>query len=176
MSIAQDLGARFGTSATVHCESALGVPAKCKATLADGTELPIAISNASATEWGWNVDGVVVERAVVQPYVESSLASVHASQTVDCGRPVQVIRAGDQIACKLGAGGVALVTVRADGSTSLELDLDPASAIARTELPSPDRDRELERESKALENRGVEGRVDIDEEAETPPSPDAGSR
>ena len=165
--IARDLGTRFGTSARVHCEIALGVPAKCTGTLADGTELPIAIENTSKEEWGWKVNGRVVETKLVRPFVEDALASVHATQTVDCGRPVQVLRAGESVVCKLGGGGVALVAIAEDGEATVELELDPAAAEARTELMTPDRERELSQQSKALENLG--GETDGEEA-----TPDAG--
>jgi hypothetical protein len=138
----------------VRCETALDVPVKCTGTLADGTELPIAIENASNEEWGWTVKGRVIEAKVVRPFVEDALASVHAPQAVDCGRPVQLLHDGEAAVCKLGAGGVALVSFAPDGEASVELELDPAAASARTELATPDLDRELSQQSKALENLG----------------------
>jgi hypothetical protein len=167
--IAHDLGARFGTPATVHCEIVLGVPVQCTAKLADGTELPLALDNANKDEWGWKVKGRVVETKLVVPYVSEALASVHAYQTVDCGRPVQLLPPGDAVVCKLGGGGVALVSFADDGEASVELELDPAAAAARTELVTPDRERELAQQSKALESLG--GETDGEE-----PTPDAGVR
>jgi hypothetical protein len=167
--IAHDLAARFGTSATVHCEIVVGVPVRCTGKLADGTELPITIENASKDEWGWKVKGRVVETKLVVPFVTDALAAVHADQTVDCGPPVQLLPASATVVCKLGGGGMALVSFADDGEASVELELDPASAAARTELVTPDRERELARQSKALENLG--GETDGEE-----PTPDAGVR
>jgi len=103
----------------------------------------------------------------VKPFVEDALASVHAVQMVDCGRPVQVLRTGESLVCKLGGGGVALVSIAADGEATVELELDVAAAAARTELTTPDRERELVQQSKALEDLG--GETDGEEA-----TPDAG--
>jgi hypothetical protein len=152
--IARDLTARFGTPVTTECMLAAARPVKCTSKLADGTEVPIAIDNASKTEWGWRVDGVVIETPTIAAFVTAGLAAVHAEQAVDCGPPIQVIKVGDRVVCKLGGGGTAFVEVARDGETALELALDPATAAARMELLSPDRDRELTDQSKALSGTG----------------------
>ncbi len=148
--ISADLGARFSTSVTTRCLMLTVVPLKCIATLADGTELPIAIEHAR-TEWQWHVDGVVIEAAPIVAYVEEGLAGLHVAQQVDCGSRIQVIKRGDRVVCKLAGGGAAFVDIAPDGSTSLELALDAATATVRTELTSADRDRELTKQSKDLE-------------------------
>jgi len=149
--IARDLTARFGTPVTVTCKMATGVPVACDGTLADGTQIPIAIDSASKNEWGWHVDGLVVEARDIVTYVEDELAALRLSHTVTCGPPVHVVQAGDRIACTLSNGGAAFVEIAADGATTLELALDKQSAAARSELVTPDRDRALIEQSKALE-------------------------
>lgn len=149
--IARDLTARFGTSVTARCLLAGAVPVKCSAKLGDGTALPIAIENASKTEWGWRVDGRVIETKAIAAYVQEGLADVHVTETASCGAPIQVIKPGERIVCKLSGGGAAFVDIAADGSTSLELALDSVSAAARMELVTPDSERELTKQSKALE-------------------------
>jgi hypothetical protein len=134
----------------VECLMLTVVPLRCTATLADGTELPIAIEHARA-EWRWHVEGLVIEAAPIVRYVEQGLAGIHVAQAVDCGARIQVIKLGDRVVCKLAGGGAAFVDIATDGSTSLELALDPASAAARTELTSADRELELTRQSKDLE-------------------------
>lgn len=154
--IARDLTARLGTPVTTKCWFALAVPVKCAATLADKTELPIAIDNASKTEWGWRVDGVVVETARVRDHVQAQLAGLHVTETAACGNPIAVVPPGGRLTCTLSGGGAAFVTIAADGSTSLEIELDPAAAAARGEDRTADRDRALATESKALESQAGE--------------------
>jgi hypothetical protein len=154
--IARDLTARFGTPVTTKCWFAINVPVKCAATLHDGTELPIAIDNASKTEWGWRVDGLVIHTAPVREHVQAALAALHVTQTASCGNPIVVIPPGERLTCPLSGGGAAFVTVAADGSTSLEVELDPTAAAARSEERTADRDHALATESKALESQGGE--------------------
>lgn len=161
MAIARDLTARFGTPAAVTCQLVTTVPLRCTATLADGTVLPIAIEHGK-TEYGWRVDGIVIEAKPIVGFVEAGLASVHVSQAVDCGPPVQVIQPGERLVCKLAGGGAAFVAIAPGGEASLELALDPAAAAARTELLSADRDRELTRQSLELET--LAGESDGEEE------------
>jgi hypothetical protein len=149
--IARDLTARFRTSVTASCKRLLTTPVRCTATLADGSELPIALEAAARDEWGWRVDGLVVEARAVAAYVEAELASLQLAQTVTCGAPLQVVQPGDRVSCTLSGGGVAFVTLDADGQPSLELALDAAAAAARSELVTPDRDRALEQQSRALQ-------------------------
>jgi hypothetical protein len=150
--IARDLTARFGTPVTVACTVAAGAPVACTATLADKTTMPIAIENASKEEWGWRIDGRVIESKTIAAYVEGELAALKISETVTCGPPVQVVKPGERISCTLSGGGAAFVHVAADGSTTLELALDKDSAAARAELVTPDRERALTEQSKRLED------------------------
>jgi hypothetical protein len=159
--IARDLTARFSTPVTVSCTIALGAPVACTATLADKTTVPIAIENASGTEWGWRIDGRVIDGNAIATYVEGELASLNIGESVTCGPSVQVVRPGERVSCTLSGGGAAFVQVASDGSTTLELALDKASAAARTELVTPDRDRELTDQSKRLED--LEGESDGEE-------------
>lgn len=149
--IERELATRFGTQVTTACTFAGAFPVRCIAKLADGTELPIAIENASKDEWGWRVDGTVVETAQIVAFVTDGLAAMHVPQAVDCGAKLQVIKPGERVVCKLASGGAAFVAIAPDGSTTLELALDPQAAAARTELVTADRDRELAEQSKALE-------------------------
>jgi hypothetical protein len=149
--IARDLTARFGTPVTVACTVAAGAPVACTATLADKTTMAISIENASKAEWGWRIDGRVIEGSAIATYVEGELAPLGIKDTVTCGPRIQVLRAGERVSCTLSGGGAAFVHVAADGSTSLELALDKESAAARAELVTPERDQALTEQSKRLE-------------------------
>jgi hypothetical protein len=129
--IARDLTARFGTPATVKCQVAGGIPVACTAKLADGTALPIALEAAGKDEWGWRVDGLVIESKTIVAYVQEQLAALNIQQTATCGPPIQALRPGERVSCTLSGGGGAFVQVAADGSTSLELLLDGSSAAER---------------------------------------------
>jgi hypothetical protein len=169
--IARDLTARFGTPVTARCVVLTVVPLKCTATLGDGTELPIAIEHARK-EWGWRVDGRVIETKSVVQFVQEHLANIHVTQAVDCGTPVQVVKPSEQLVCKLAGGGAAFIAFAPDGEASIELALDPASAAARMELTSSDRDRELTKQSAELESRA--GDSDGEEAVPASSSADAG--
>jgi hypothetical protein len=169
--IARDLTARFGTPVSARCLVLTVVPLKCTARLADGTELPIAIEHARK-EWGWRVDGRVIETTSVVTFVQQHLANVHVTQAVDCGSPVQVIPLQDRLVCRLAGGGAAFVSFAPDGDASIELALDPASASARMELTSSDRDRELTKQSSELESRA--GESDGEDEVPASSGDDAG--
>lgn len=149
--IARDLTARFGIPVSVTCKRTAGIPVRCDGMLLDGTKIPIAIDSASKTEWGWHVDGLVVQSHAIIGYVQDELATLGLARVVTCGPPVHVVKAGDRIACTLAGGGAAFVEIAADGATTLELALDRESAAARSELVTPDRDRALTEQSKALE-------------------------
>jgi len=162
--IASDLSARFSTQVNVSCDVIVLYTIGCTAKLADGTELPIAIEHGK-TEYGWRVDGIVIDSKAIVSYVQDGLAAVHVTQAVDCGPPVQVIKRGALIVCKLAGGGAAFVALAADGQASLELELDPAAAAARSELQSSDKDRELTTQSSELES--LAGETDGEEEVVT---------
>ncbi len=169
--IARDLTARFGTPVTARCLVLTVVPLQCTAQLGDGTELPIAIEHARK-EWGWRVDGRVIETKPVVAFVQEHLAAIHVTQAVDCGAPVQVVKPAERLVCKLAGGGAAFVMFAPDGEASIELALDSASAAARTELTSTDRDRELTKQSSELET--LAGESDGEEAVPAAGSGDAG--
>jgi hypothetical protein len=159
--IARDLTARFGTPVAVACTRSGPVPVACKATLADRTELPIALDEATKDEWGWRIDGIVVDAKSIVAFVQDELATLKIGQTATCGPAVQVVRPGERVSCTLSGGGAAFVRVAADGQTSLELALDKDAAAARSELVTPERDRALTEQSLALES--LEGESDGEE-------------
>ena len=159
--IARELTAKIAEPVSATCGMILGAPAKCEATLADGTKLPIEIAN-EGKEWAWRVKGLVIETRPIATHIEATLGDLKLAQRAACGARIAFIEPGGRLACKLSGGGTAFVQFAADGTTSLELDLDPASAAARGELVTPERDRELTAISKALEN--LEGESDGEEE------------
>jgi hypothetical protein len=166
--IARDLTARFSTPVTASCALIAGtIAAKCEASLADGTRVPIEVGT-DHEDWTWRVAGIVVEQKPMTDYVSDALADLHVDQKVDCSPAVHVVQPGDRIACKLSGGGLAFVRVAADGTASLELELDPHAAAARGEIVTPQRDSELVKISRGLE--GLEGESDGEEEA----TPDGG--
>lgn len=141
----------------------------CVAQLPDGTRLPIDLAFRDGG-WDWHVRGLVVTTDQLEAYVRDELADLGAPQDVRCVPRVRAIAPGEQIACELARGGKAFVTVRGDGTTSLEVALDANAATARSELVTPARDRELEQLSRALAH--AEG----DEEGDDSPQPgDAGT-
>ncbi len=163
--IARDLTARFATPVTVSCTKSGPVPVRCTAVLydktPDRTELPIALEEANKSEWGWHIDGIVIDGKAIASYVQEQLASLGLAQTATCGGPIQAIQPGERVSCSLSGGGAAFVTVAADGATSLELALDKESAAARSEPVTPARDHELTARSAALED--LEGESDGEE-------------
>jgi hypothetical protein len=159
--IARDLTAKIREPVSATCALVLGAPAKCEATLADGTKLPIEIAN-EGKEWSWRVAGLVIETAPIASYIAGTLSDLKVAQQPNCGGRIAFVEPGGRLACKLSGGGMAFVRFAADGTASLELDLDQPSALARGELVTPERDRELTAISKALEN--LEGESDGEEE------------
>jgi hypothetical protein len=159
--IARDLTARIREPVSATCALVLGAPAKCEATLADGTKLPIEIAN-EGKEWSWRVAGLVIETAPIASYIAATLSDLKLAQQPNCGARIAFVEPGGRLACKLSGGGMAFVRFAADGTASLELAIDQPSALARGELVTPERDRELTAISKALEN--LEGESDGEEE------------
>ena len=159
--IARDLTAKIAEPVTATCTLVLRTPAKCEATLTDGTKLPIEITS-EGKEWAWRVAGLVIETQPIATHVAATLADLKITQQANCGARIAFVEPGGRLACKLSGGGMAFVRFAADGSTSLEIDLDAASAAARGELVTPERDRELTAISRALEN--LEGESDGEEE------------
>ncbi|HSD90316.1 MAG TPA: hypothetical protein VLB44_22455 [Kofleriaceae bacterium] len=160
--IARELTARFSTPVTASCAVSAGTITRCEAALADGTKVPIEVGT-DHTDWTWRVAGIVVEQKPITDYVTDELADLHVAQKVDCSPAVHVVQPGDRIACTLSGGGLAFVSVAADGTASLELELAPQAAAARGEIVTPQRDGELVKISRGLE--GLEGESDGEEEA-----------
>lgn len=165
VNIDRELLARLGVAAVTTCT---GLVPPCSAKLSDGTVLPIDLTWTTAG-WDWRVRGRVITTDQLESYLRDELADLGAAQGVRCAPRVRAITAGDRIVCGLALGGKAFVTVRGNGTTSVELDLDAASAKARSEVVTPERERELERASRAL------ARMADDEEGDerSAASPDA---
>jgi hypothetical protein len=161
--IDKTLGARFGTAVVTRCFEHAPV---CEAKLADGSSLPISVMRRG-TSWEWHVIGLVVTADKLEAYLRAEVAELGAPQGVQCAPQVHRITAGDRIECSLARGGKGFITVRGDGSLSVEVVLDATSANARSERITPARDLELIRASRALEHS-----EEMDEEEG--PTPDAG--
>ncbi|CAN5905849.1 hypothetical protein BH11MYX3_BH11MYX3_18410 [soil metagenome] len=149
--------------------SCTGMVPPCAAKLPDGTVLPIDLRWTKGG-WDWRVRGRVITTEQLESYLRDEVADLGAPQGVRCAPRVRAITVGERIECWLAHGGKAFVTVRADGSTSVEVDLDAASANARSEVVTPEREQELERTSRVL------ARMADDEENDdgSAASPDAG--
>ncbi len=153
---------RLGVAVVTTCN---GMVPPCSALLPDGTALPIDLTWTPAG-WEWRVRGRVITTEQIEAYLRSEVADLGVPQGVRCAPRVRVIAATDRIECWLQRGGKAFVTVRRDGTTSVELDLDAAAATARSELVTPQRDQELERASRALARM-----ADDEEDCESSPAP-----
>lgn len=160
--IARDLGQRLHLA--VHARCFRFGPA-CSAHLPDGTALPIALARRGGA-WEWRVVGLVVTTEQLEAYLRAEIAELGSPQEVTCAPRIRRLAPDDRIACALGGGGTAFVTVRADGSTSVEVALDPAAATARSEAP---RDEVLSATSTALEHDRDEDGED-DAEGAAPPA------
>ena len=163
--IATALGARLGVPVVAHC---WGVVA-CAALLPDGDRIPILTWPGDRGAWEWRVDGLVVASDVLERYLRDVVGEMGAAQDVRCAPKLRRIAPGDRVECGLANGGKAFVTVRADGSTSVEVELDKVAAEARSEVITPARDEEITRASRALTD--LEGADDEGDEA----VPDAGA-
>lgn len=164
--IETELRQRFGVVLRTRCTAV--VPA-CVARGEDGSTLPIAVTRIAAGGWDWHVAGLVIASAPLEAYLRQEVADMGAPQAVGCGMRIRRVVADERIACELARGGIAFVTIRADGSTSIEVELDPAAAIARAEPVTADRDAALSRASRALEDAppNAEG---VEEEAPARPA------
>lgn len=163
-SIDETLERRFGEAVVTRCFHLAPV---CAAKLADGTSLPISVIRRGA-EWEWRVLGLVVTADQLEDYLRAEVNELGAPQQVTCAPRIHRISAGDRIECGLARGGKGFVTVRGDGSLSIEVVLDASSAKARSEPITPARDLELTRTSRALEHSEEMGE-------EEGPAPDAGA-
>ncbi len=151
--IEDTLGARLATPVVARC---FDFAPACEVKLPDGSSLPIAVIRRGA-DVEWRTVGLVVTSDELESYLRTEVAELGAPQEVRCAPRVRRIRAGDRIECWLARGGKGFVTVRADGSTSVEIVLDAASANARSELVTPARDTELSRASKVLDSAAETG-------------------
>jgi hypothetical protein len=140
------LTARLGIPVCAHCTGET-----CSAMAIDGTLIPISVTT-TGHELEWHVDGFLVTSDALEAYVKEEVAELGAPQGVTCARRIRRVVAGDRITCTLERGGRVFVTLRADGSLSLETLLDPAAAKLRDELVTPELEEELARASRALEN------------------------
>ena len=155
---------RLGVAVTTACT---GLYPPCVTELPDGVQLPIDLAWKDGG-WDWRIRGLVITTDELEAYVRDEVAALGAPQGVRCAPRIQVIVPGDRIRCGLARGGMAFVTVRADGTTAVEIALDPAAANARSELVTPARAEELERTSRALSHG-----ADDEEEEVVAPSTDA---
>lgn len=162
--IDRELGARFGVGVVTQCHP---YAPGCVARLPDGGSLPISLIKLG-TEWEWRVVGLVITTNEIEAYLREEVADLGAPQGVRCAPKIRRIDPGDRIECWLANGGKAFVTVRVNGSISVEVVLDARSANARSELITPAREQELSTSSRALEHSE---NFDDDEES---PSADAG--
>lgn len=143
VAIAAQLGEQLGGPATVACDALV-----CRATLADGSAWPVEVQVVDGG-WAWRIAGLVAT-APLEPYLRATLADLGVGQGVRCAPRLHRLGADAPVACALEHGGVALVTIAADGSTAIELDLDREAGEARSEAVSPARERELLELSHAL--------------------------
>ncbi len=117
----------------------------------DGDRIPIITWPGKNGEWEWRVDGLLVASDVLERYLRDVVGEMGAGQDVKCAPKLQRIAPGDRVECWLAGGGKAFVTVRADGSTSVEVELDKAAADARSEVVTPARDDQMTKASRKLE-------------------------
>lgn len=151
--MATAITAELGVAVAVRCEATA-----CAATTAAGLVIPIEL----AADGGWHTAELFDPRALT-PAVAAALVDVGADQAVDCG-PLRLAADGPA-RCDLAGGGVALVTVGADGELDVELALTPAIAAVR--LAAPD-EAALSAASTALDRPDEPGPDDDDDgEAET---------
>jgi len=139
----------------------------CEVRLPDGGRLPVSVIRRGPV-WEWQLIGLVVTADQLEPYLRATVAELGAPQDVRCVPRIQRITAGDRIECGLAHGGKGFVTVRADGSTSVEVVLDAVAAAARSEPLTPARELELVRASRKLADAEETG------EEEEVATPDAG--
>lgn len=147
-SIATSIGARLGVPVVARC---MGLVA-CVTLLPDGDRVPIITWPGKSGEWEWRVDGLVVASDMLERYLRDVVNELGAPQEVKCSPKLRRIAPGDRVECWLAHGGKAFVTVRADGSTSVEVELDKKAADARSEVVTPARDDEMTKTSRALAN------------------------
>ncbi|MCX5747485.1 MAG: hypothetical protein NT062_33895 [Proteobacteria bacterium] len=169
-SIARDVGKRLGVAVEIRCGFLLGMPTGCLATLPDRTAIPIVVQLMERA-WDWRFDGTVISTAPIARYIADELAAAGGRpRDVACAPQIRRVVPQEQLECTLGGGGIAFVTLGADGAVAeLELELDPLAAAARGEIVSAARQAELDRMSRALQHteadEGNDERNDVDDES-----------
>lgn len=143
-SIEATLGERLGVAVGARCNDG-----QCRALTSDLVLLPISLTTLGH-EVEWRVDGFLITAAELEAYVKAEITELGAPQGVTCAPRIRRVVPGDRLACDLEHGGMVFVTIRADGSTSLETLLDPIAAKLRNELVTPELEEELARASRAL--------------------------
>lgn len=145
--IATSIGERLGVPVVARCWGLVA----CVTVMPDGDRIPIVTWPSSGGEWEWRVDGLLVASDVLERYLRDVVGEMGAPQDVKCAPKLRRIAPGDRVDCWLANGGKAFVTVRADGSTSVEVELDKRAADARLEVVTPARDEQMTKTSRALE-------------------------
>ena len=166
--IAQDLATRAGGPVDVWCFQPFGAGG-CEAHLRDGTTIPITVHDAG-DKWEWRVEPMLIDAAPIEAHVRGMLADLGVAQDVACGARLRRLAAGERVACKLGGGGVAFVTVAPTGKLAVELALDPAAAAARQ-----DHRQDLDRMSRALARGVGDEDDDATQSRDAGPTPTPGS-
>ncbi len=155
-SIATSIGERLGVPVVARC---MGLVA-CVTLLPDGDRIPIITWPGKNGAWEWRVEGLLVASDVLERYLREVVREMGAPQDVKCSPKLRRIAPNDRVDCWLANGGKAFVTVRADGSTSVEVEPDKVAADARSEVVTPARDEQMTKSSRALEDEDDDGEGD----------------
>jgi hypothetical protein len=161
LSIETTLAKRLGVPVGARCKDG-----RCGALTQDLMMIPISLTTLGR-EVEWRVDGFLITATELEAYVKNEVEELGAPQGVTCGPRFRRVFPGDRLVCDLEHGGVVFVTIRADGSTSLETLLDPVAAKLRNQLVTPELEEELARASHALEVSEDEAGEDSEERAPT---------
>ena len=146
--IENDLSVRVGVPLRVRC---VWIPPGCRATLPDGSKLPLRIGGANGA-LTWRLDGALVLADDIEAYLRDVLVDLGKPQVARCGERIRSVAAGDRVQCQLQHGGKAFVVVNADGSTSVEIQLEPVAGDARAEVLTIEREQSLLEMSRKLEH------------------------
>ena len=146
--IEKDLSVRVGVPLRVRC---VWIPPGCRATLPDGSKLPLRIGGANGA-LTWRLDGALVLADDIEAYLRDVLVDLDKPQVVRCGERIRSVAAGDRVQCQLQYGGKAFVDVHADGSTTVEIQLEPVAGDARAEVLTIEREQSLLEMSRKLEH------------------------
>jgi hypothetical protein len=145
--IERELGAHVRVPLRVWCA---WIPPSCRATLPDGSHVPIRLS-VKDRELGWRLDGTLVLADDIEAYLRDALVDLGAPQVARCGARIRSLAPGDRVQCQLQNGGKAFVVVNAGGTTALEILLDPVAGDARAEVVTIEREKSLLEMSRKLE-------------------------